>query len=332
MTRLSRRSLATLLVLGACADPSTSRVAPTEPSLAISAQLYDKSRKMVAAMVIPAVLDSKGNVTKAPVGLVFRLGGSGASAFFTAIAGRTRAQATNGQFYSPPSTDKAYANTQKLLAKLASQADAVTTTTASGASVTVATVTPSTWWSATGGKPPVTAATFGKGTTPNATNAKIYYKDANGTVWPVFMTFAYKTTQIAAAPRTIDGAEGSVVPWADIMHEQLLALRESARLARAAAVARELLVPTFLWPTVAQAQVATNEAMPADGEFKVVNGSTAGTGKRWQSTCVPGADFPSGAFDVPSEIPGMTSTVVGGKTLIAFSSVMADETYAYCSL
>jgi hypothetical protein len=318
MSFLTRYSLLALPLLGACSEHSPSVLEPNEPSMAVGTYLYSPSRNVLAGVVFSAQLDSRGALAKAPVGMVFNLNSaSSAATFFQGIAGRTAATARNGQFYAPPATDPSYENTKKILSKLQSLAVLDTAFTARGVAVKVARVSPSSWWSATAGKPPATASTFGFGATPGAKNARLLYRDSQGRVYTAYFTFAYTTTAVASASGASDASERRAIPWHDRLTGQVASLRTSPRFTRTA---------------VAHAQVAVGEAVAADGEFKVVNGNAAGKGKRWSGTCVPGADYASGSYDVLSEIPGTNAKAVGGLGATSYASVLYDGDVAYCSL
>ena len=324
MKRSVLLSLLAALTLSGCTDRSASIAEPTEASQNITTQVVTYSRKYVVGMHFPGRVDSKGALIQAPVGFVFKLpAGQTAATFFRAIAGRTSQSAGAGQFFSPNSTARSYTATQNLLTKLATVSATGNTTSANGTSVTVATVTPAAWLSATQGqyKP------SGRAVSDTSLMARIGYKDASGLVYFGYFSFAYKTTAIASIDTPVKrgvGAEGL---------QLLVAAKEALGtfISRAATVARDVLVPNVLMPTVAHAQVAAVEALAADAQFKVVNGNANGRGKRWFDSCNAFADYASGSYDALTEVPGTASRLVGAS-FTAFATSLVDNVTFACSL
>jgi hypothetical protein len=242
--------------------------------------LLSTTKICIFGAVVPGKVDSKGALVTAPVGFAFNLGTATPSTFFKAIADRRAATAGFGQFYCLGNTHPSYANTIKVLNKMGALGKL--TQLASGKKV--ATVTPASWWSATGGvyKPKQTA--YSTGTKFPSKAAALGYKDATGKTFTVYFTFGTIFT-------------------------------------------------SYTYPRFSSSsQVATTEAFASDSEFKVVNGNAAGRGKRWFDSCNPGADFSSGSYDALTEIPGTSSTTVGGTSFTSFSSALYDDVSAYCSL
>ena len=94
--------------------------------------------------------------------------------------------------------------------------------------------------------------------------------------------------------------------------------------------------PTFVYfntsvvsTTPTSSLVAIGEAFASDSDFKAINGNSSGRGRRWYGTCLPGADYPSGAYNVLSEIPG-TSRSLMGSTGTSYVSYFYDDLICYC--
>jgi hypothetical protein len=194
MATLARSILALSLVgpslASGCGAASSGALHEAEAFEVAALPLLNGARAGAVTALIPGKVDAKGLQTVKPVGLVFTMKGGTPSAFFRAIAARPREAAAPGQFYALDKTDAAYAHADAVLDKLASLASPASVQTAGGP-ITVATVTPASWYASTGG------AYRPKGVVYDATQrsavAALGYRDPQGSYQVVHLTFSGMT-------------------------------------------------------------------------------------------------------------------------------------------